>query len=218
MRLPAINAGLMKVLGSGTDADGKQYHLVTGQKTVLGSKINNTFVYTQHHILNDLIPKLALERNNLLMNFADSAAAQNYADSIGEPVYWNVDNADLTAKTDTTAKGSYRMFVPNNNKVYTNRIATLDNMIAEWVAILYGNEKEKVYARMGGSNKQVGTYSVSSGASYTHVESFSGTAGYNELPQSALLFGQNVASNATQAASTMASDFMNIVNFFRHDE
>ena len=69
VRQPAINAGIMKVLGSGAAADGKQYYLVTGQKTALGSKVNNTFAYTQDYVINSIIPKLAIERSNLLMNF-----------------------------------------------------------------------------------------------------------------------------------------------------
>ena len=214
VRQPAINAGMMKVLGSGTATDGKQYYLVTGQKTALGSKVNNTFAYTQDYVINSLIPKLALERSNLLMNFADSAAAQAYADQTGEPVYWNTGNADRTAQTDSVKKGSYKMICPDDDEVYTNRIAALDNMIRQWVTILYGNEKEKVHARMAGSSTEVGTYSISAGAGFTHADVYASTAAYNEMPQSAKLWGQQMASNATMAGSALASDWQNIANFF----
>lgn len=214
VRQPAINAGIMKVLGSGAAADGKQYYLVTGQKTALGSKVNNTFAYTQDYVINSIIPKLAIERSNLLMNFADSADAQAYANATEEPVYWNTGNADRTAATDSIKKGSYKMICPDNDQVYTNRIAALDNMIYQWIAILYGNEKEKVHARMAGSSTEVGTYSISAGASFTHSDVYASTAAYNELPQSAKLWGQQQASSATLAASQLASSWQSIANFF----
>lgn len=214
VRQPAINAGIMKVLGSGTAADGKQYYLVTGQKTALGSKVNNTFVYTQDYVINSIIPKLAIERSNLLMNFADSADAQAYANATEEPVYWNTGNADKTAATDSIKKGSYKMICPDNDQVYTDRIAALDNMICQWIAILYGNEKEKVHARMAGSSTEVGTYSISAGASFTHADVYASTAAYNELPQSAKLWGQQEATSATLAASQLASSWQSIANFF----
>ena len=213
-RQPAINAGIMKVLGQGTAPNGENYYLVTGQKIALGSKVNNTFVYTQDYVINTLIPKLAIERKNLMMTFPDSASAQAYADGIDEPVYWDKGKAATTADTAAVAKSTYLMINPNNDRIYTNRIAALDNMIAQWVAILYGNEKEKVNARMGGSSREVGTWSISSGTNFTHVESYSSTAMYNEMPQSAKLWGQQQASNATIAGSTIMSDWQNIVNFF----
>ena len=214
VRQPAINAGIMKVLGAGTAADGEQYYLVTGQKTALGSKVNNTFAYTQDYVINSIIPKLAIERSNLLMNFADSTDAQAYANATEEPVYWNTGNADKTAATDSVKKGSYKMICPDNDKVYTDRIAALDNMICQWIAILFGNEKEKVHARMAGSSTEVGTYSISAGASFTHADVYASTAAYNELPQSAKLWGQQEASSATIAASQLASSWMSIANFF----
>ena len=214
VRQPAINAGIMKVLGSGTAADGKPYYLVTGQKTALGSKVNNTFAYTQDYVINSIIPKLAIERSNLLMNFADSADAQAYANATEEPVYWNIGNADQTAATDSIKKGAYRMICPDNDQVYTDRIAALDNMIYQWIAILYGNEKEKVHARMAGSSTEVGTYSISAGASFTHADVYASAAGYNELPQSAKLWGQQEATSATLAASQLASSWQQIANFF----
>ena len=106
VRMPAIAAGMMKVLGQGTTADGKNYYLVTGQKTVLGSKVNNTFIYTQDYIINTLIPKLALERANLLMDFPDSTSAQSYADGTGEPVYWRYNTSAMAGVTDTLPKGT----------------------------------------------------------------------------------------------------------------
>lgn len=213
-RQPAINAGVMKVLGDGTTAEGKHYYLVTGQKVVLGSRFDNTFAYTQAYILNTLIPKLANERMNLLMQFPDSAAAQAYANNKGEAVYWDISPTptDPTAPLSNTA---YRMIVPNDDKLYTNRIAAIDNMIREWVTILYANEREKVQARLFGKGRMVGTWSVSDGATFTHSDTYTATANYNELPQSGLLLGFETANNSTKMAQQLMQNAVNIAKFFK---
>ena len=213
-RQPAINAGVMKVLGHGTDAYGNRYHLVTGQQIVLGSQVGGTFVYTQHYILNTLIPKLALERQNLLMNFANQEAAQDYADQTGEEVYWYHSAGDNVSLIDSLPYNIYEMIVPqNSDRTFTDRVAALDNMIMQWITILYQNEKEKVMARMMGM--QVGTWSVSSGASITHTDSYSASAQYNEMPQGGDLVGALWASNSTKAGEKLLGDMKNIVGFFK---
>ena len=213
-RQPAINAGLMKVLAQGTDSVGKQYYLVTGQKVVLGSHVAGSFVYTQYYILNTLIPKLALERQNLLMNFPDSAAAQDYADQTGEAVYWYHSSGENVSLIDTLPYNTYEMFVPQkSSRAFTNRVAALDNMILQWITILYQNEKEKVVARMMGS--QVGTWSVSSGATISHTDNYTASAQYNEMPQGWALVGSNAASNSAKAGQALLKEMRNIVEFFK---
>ena len=213
-RQPAINAGLVKVLAQGTDSVGKQYYLVTGQKVVLGSHVAGSFVYTQYYILNTLIPKLALERQNLLMNFPDSAAAQDYADQTGEAVYWYHSTGENVSFIDTLPYNTYEMFVPKkSSRAFTNRVAALDNMILQWITILYQNEKEKVVARMMGS--QVGTWSVSSGATISHTDNYTASAQYNEMPQGWALVGSNAASNSAKAGQKLLKDMVNIVKFFK---
>ena len=212
-RKPAIDAGVMKVLGHGTTADGKRYHLVTGQQIVLGTTIPNTFVYTQSYILNTVIPKLALERMNLLMDFPDSLSAQQYADNAGVVVYWNK-GASAANDSESMSTGTYRMLKPaGKDFIETDRIAALNTMIADWVKIIYLNEKEKVDARMAG--RTVGTWSVSAGATISHSDNYTATAGYNEMPQSAELFGFESANNASKTGQKLLADMKGIVNFFK---
>ena len=212
-RQPAFNAGLMKLLGQGTDANGKHYYLVTGQKVVLGSHVAGTFVYTQHYILNTLIPKLAMERQNLLMNFTSEEAAQDYANQTGEPVYWYHSSGDKVSFIDSLPYNTYDMIVPtNSNKAFTNRVAALDNMILQWITILYQNEKEKVMARMTGS--EVGTWSVSSSATISHTDTYTASVQYNEMPQGGDLVGSFWASNSAKAGQKLLKDMTNVVKFF----
>ena len=67
---------------------------------------------------------------------------------------------------------------------------------------------------MGGSSKEVGTWSIAAGASLSHTDSYTGDAGYNELPQSAKLWGQSAASDGISTASTLLMDWKSIAGFF----
>ena len=179
-RKPAIDAGAMHVLASGM-ADGQKYHLVTGEKVVLGTTVSNTFAWSQHYIINTVIPKLALEASGLLEVFANEQAAQAAANARDEAVYWYIDSTTAINLQDTLAKDSYKFIVPQNStKAFTDRVGALENMIAHWLGVLYDNEKEKVMAREAG--KHIGTYSVNYGNTYTHSDSYSATYNINSVP------------------------------------
>ena len=176
--LPARNAGTMLPLAHGTAPDGKSYHLVTGTKLVAGSSLNNTFAYTQKHIVTTLIPKLAMERQSLMMHFVDSAQAQNLADALGEPVYWYFDS--VAYLQDTIALNSYKMITPNDGKVYVDEVSALNKAITQWLGIVIANEEDKVRARMNGG--RIGTYSTSANTNYQHSETYNSSFSYNEYP------------------------------------
>ena len=198
-RQPAINAGAMHVLAHGVDSTGRHYHLVTGTKTVLGANLDHTFVYTQRYILETLIPQLAIERQNLLMNFNSAADAQAAANASGKPVYWYHETGNYL--NDTLPLKAYEMFSPFNDTAYTDQVASINRMLMQWITIIMQNEREKVEARTTG--QFVGTYSVSNGTTYSHTDSYASTASYNEVPQGWQLF-----SDATSMVTGGASSFI----------
>ncbi|MBR6167992.1 MAG: hypothetical protein IKQ50_06145 [Paludibacteraceae bacterium] len=205
--LPAIQAGTMRILAQGTDTAGKPYYLAVGEKVVLGTTINNTFAYTQYHIFNTLLPRLFLERDNLLEYFADEATAQAMADQRGEEVYWYIDSTTAIQLNDTLAKDTYKMIVPSGDaRPYADRVKALDNIILKWIAVLYKNEEEKIKARYMGTS--VGTFSVSAGATYNHSDSYTSTFNYSALPHG-LTAGSEGAAIATQAAQTILDNAKN---------
>ncbi len=209
-RQPAIRSGAMKVLASGTDAAGKAFHLVVGEKVVLGSTIRNQFAYSQHYILNELLPNIVMEQASLLMDFPDSAAAQAAADALGEPVYWYIDSTQINLRQ--SVGDYYQMFVPSNSTdAYPDKIAALNHMFANWLQILVTNEKEKIAARMTG--RSVGTYSVSYGNTLTHTDSYSAMANYNQLPQGAGS-AMDAASMATNIGKNLLSNGSQFAKFF----
>ena len=197
--LPAVQAGTIRVLAQGTDTAGKPYYLVVGEKIVVGNRISNTFVYTQYHILNTVVPRLLRERNNLLEYFADEAAAQAAASMRGEEVYWYIDSTTAIQLNDTLAKDTYKMIVPSGDaRPYTNRVEALDNIIAKWIVVLYNNEKEKIMSRYMGT--QVGTFSVSAGSSYNHSDSYTSQVSYSEMP-TGMAFANGSASGGVEAGA-----------------
>lgn len=213
LRKPAFDAGMMKVIAQGTATGGKQYYLVTGQKIVLGSTINNSFAYTQHYILNTVIPEIALERQNLLMQFGSLTEAKAAANAIGEEVYWYHPEAELQNINDTLPSKYYEMVTPDDDKIYTNRVAALNNMLLKWMTIIYQNEKEKTSA-IGSSSMKVGTYSVSYGATMTHSDSYTASANYNEVPQGWDLVLTDVEKVGTQAGKSILNNLCNNMKSF----
>ena len=214
-RQPAYNAGTLKLLAKGFAADGKPYYLVTGQKVTMGTRINNTFVYTQTYVLNTLIPNLAKERQDKLETFANEEAAQAAADARDEVVYWDLAADASTNLRDTLKAGSYKMIVPRQtNKLFTNEVAALDNIILKWITILYHNEKEKVAARISG--QKVGTWSVSGGTSIAHSDSYNAAAGYNEMPQGGALWLYELGQTApVDFAQNFLSHWKDILQFWK---
>ena len=202
-RQPAIQAGTMRVLAQGVDGTGKPYYLVVGEKVMMGNYVNNTFVYTQYHIWNTILPRLFLERDNLLECFADSAAAQAEADRRGQAVYWYIDSLTAAQAQKPLEVGSWQMITPADNGVYVNRVQAIENIIAGWIAVLSKNEEEKIKARYAG--QQVGVYSVSYGTSYTHSDTYSATYNYSHKPQ-AMSFGSNAASSAVQVGEEIGKN------------
>ena len=198
---PSFNAGTMLLLAQGTDSLGKSYYLVTGQKIFVSSLLNNTFTYSQSYILNTLIPRLAMDRQDLLKNFSDSVAAQAYADATGRPAYWAYETDSFI--NDTIPVEAYRMFTPNKGEAYTDEVAEFNNAITRWLEILYANEREKVIARQSGTN--LGTYSVSFGNSFSHSDHYAYEYSYNEYPQK--FFGERDLKKAdlTALGTLMAS-------------
>ena len=194
LREPAVLAGYIQEIASAVGADGKTYHFVIAKETVVGGKMGAQFAYTQNHIVNTLIPKLIRERNALLIDAPDQAAAQSIANAQKKAVYWNMtDNS-----SEYGLPGKYKFIKPQTVADFNepDKISALNAILTKWTTILIGNEKEKIEAIQSGN--KVGTYSVSGGASRDYSESFSG-----EFSQAGnLSFGE---------------DITNVYKFFKND-
>ena len=211
-RQTAYQGGAIKLLAQGTDADGHAFYLVTGEKTVLGSAMDNTFVYSQKYIIQSVIPTLAKRRLNLLENFPSKEAAQTAANERNEPVYWYKGKEEKIIDADTIRSTAYEMFVPQySSKAFLDEVASLNTRIMNWLNILFFNEKEKVMARMSG--QKYGTFSVGGGNSYTRNDSYSYGGSYTHMPQEGL-FLYNLSQSGTAVAERLTdSNLRNFVSF-----
>ena len=205
---PAIKAGTMHVIAQGTTPEGKKYYLVNAEKVVLGSKLGNTFVYSQYYILYTLLPRLIMERQNLLSYYADETTAQQAANHLGKPVYW-VQDTSAVSRQDTLKTGYYKMLTPNN-QLFNDEVKALDRMIYKWTEIIYQNEQEKVYARMAG--KHEGTYSVSFGNTYSRTDTYSSVLNHNNAPFAGL-WGAEAASTGLGMATGTAHIHQALLDF-----
>ena len=203
-RQTAYKGGAIKLLAQGTDADGHKFYLVTGEKSVIGSAIDNTFIYSQKYILESVIPALAMQRLNLLENFPDRETAQTVADQRGVPVYWYKGLQEKIVASDTLKTTDYEMIAPKNSEQpFPDEVATINKRVMKWITIISNNEKEKVMARMSG--QRLGTYSVSGNNTYTRNDNYAYGASYTVMPQEGLWL-YNISQTGTAVAERLTLD------------
>ncbi len=202
-RQTAYQGGAIKLLAQGTDADGHKFYLVTGEKSVIGSAIDNTFIYSQKYIL-ESIPTLAQQRLNLLENFPDRETAQAVATQRGVPVYWYKGVQETIVAADTLRSTDYEMITPENTEQpFPDEVATINKRVMKWITIISNNEKEKVMARMSG--QRLGTYSVSGNNTYTRNDNYAYGASYTVMPQEGLWL-YNLSQTGTAVAERLTLD------------
>ncbi len=203
-RQTAYQGGAIKLLAQGTDADGHKFYLVTGEKSVIGSAIDNTFIYSQKYILESVIPTLAQQRLNLLENFPDRETAQAVATQRGVPVYWYKGVQETIVAADTLRSTDYEMITPENTEQpFPDEVATINKRVMKWITIISNNEKEKVMARMSG--QRLGTYSVSGNNTYTRNDNYAYGASYTVMPQEGLWL-YNLSQTGTAVAERLTLD------------
>ena len=203
-RQTAYKGGAIKLLAQGTDADGHKFYLVTGEKSVIGSAIDNTFIYSQKYILESVIPTLAQQRLNLLEDFPDKQTAQAVATQRGVPVYWYKGVQETIVAADTLRSTDYEMITPENTEQpFPDEVATINKRVMKWITIISNNEKEKVMARMSG--QRLGTYSVSGNNTYTRNDNYAYGASYTVMPQDGL-FLYNLSQTGTAVAERLTFD------------
>ena len=213
-RQTAYRGGAVKLLAQGTDADGHKFYLVTGEKSVIGSAIDNTFVYSQKYILESVIPALAMRRLNLLENFPDRETAQTVANQRGVPVYWYKGLQEKIVASDTLKTTDYEMIAPENSEQpFPDEVATINKRVMKWITIISNNEKEKVMARMSG--QKLGTYSVSGNNTYTRNDNYAYGASYTVMPQDGLWLYNVIQTGTAVAERLTLANLENMKSFWK---
>ncbi|MCQ2325018.1 MAG: LamG domain-containing protein [Paludibacteraceae bacterium] len=170
MMQPAIKQGVAHVVAKDT---------ITGSALVVTQDLAFTldkepvrFVYTQAHIVKQIIPQLAAQMASLLRTGTD-AEMQALANATQDYVYWY--KQDYNPQVDTVP---YTLVKPNplpTNKPLVNKMMGYNSLIRQWIDILRTNEYCELYGTM--PQNRVVSYSLSDNTSVTHTET--GSAGYN---------------------------------------
>lgn len=209
LRQPAVESGDLVVLASGQKTDGRKYYLVIGSEIVIGSKIHDTFAYTQEHIINTIMPNLARERNALLLE-GSKEAIQKLADSTGKEMYWS----HPSTPDSIGLPNQYTVLLPQGkNSVAVDKVNDLNRRIYYWWRVLRDNEKQKINARINGHH--VGTWSVSGGATQTYNKNFVYGNTYSWR-----FTGLDLSTSATNLLGSLSNDVAAILDkldFFGND-
>ncbi|MBQ0153930.1 MAG: hypothetical protein KBS70_03995 [Bacteroidales bacterium] len=139
------------------------------------------FVYTQDHIVNQVIPQLVAEMLSLLLTGTEESV-QQVADSTNKPVYWGETKNGGLVYDQNADTIKYTILVPTKWKdpkykrpPFVNELHTYIRLINRWAEILYDNEYKEFY----GTTKmnRVKNFSISANTTVTYSET--GSAGYN---------------------------------------
>ena len=162
--------GSSHILAQGQAMDGKQYYLVVGNETEVGSYVDGTFAYSQEFIINSLLPRLLRERDALLLT-GDSADVQAIANARNKVVYWS-----KVLPTDTTyAITNYVKLYPatgSDRWVNVDEVEQYNKLILNWVDLIRQNEQEKLTVKYGVNADQVGNYSISNSIRQSYSETY----------------------------------------------
>lgn len=161
-----VRQGTMKVLAQGQNSKGEKVWIVRDEVLQVSSHINSTFVHSQVHIEQELIPELINVRNSLLLTPETSEeTAQAIANQRGFPAFISKVPAD---DVNFASEGYYTQVNPTTEGGLTNdSIQALNRNILTWIGFLAVNEREKVEA-----SDLVKTYDVDGRASVSYNEAF----------------------------------------------
>lgn len=164
---PSITGGDRKVIAKGLNQDGKTYYIVTGNKVASTMSNPVSFVYSQKHIINNIIPQLLTKRNSLLRNISE-AEAQSMANATGE-IYYVTDSIHGQSES-FGGEGTYKMIVPEgiNHELYVDEVKSCNEQVMKWLYIIYTNEVWKLQAMAGGMEYK--SYSLSGNIPVSHTE------------------------------------------------
>lgn len=194
--------GTTDVLARGWDESKKDsIYLIRDEVMQFSTKINSTFIHSQHFILEEIIPNLLRQRNNMLLDYtATSDYAQSLANQHKSPVYLS-----KVAKEDAKfgVENSYTTYYPQGMpNTWNDSIQALNSEIKTWAGFIAANEKEKLEAR-----DLVRVYDFDGASSVDYSETFTTTEGmhrYTKLPVSANIGGY--AGTSSDDGTEDASD------------
>ena len=213
--------GSMVEIAQGTSEDGSLYHLVRDESLVAGNKVASTFVYSQHHIINTVIPQL-IEHSRNMMFIGTAEEAQAKADATGHLVYRSLVPAESPAFAIANMKDgaavfnayepgkadepgmSYVIHVPQtgNKDGLRDSVAGNWSIIQSWVEMIGINEMQKQTATQMAAN-----YSLDGGGEVSYGEEFTSRIYSASHSQNPLMIGNTTLDSGTTALFDILGGF-----------
>ena len=213
--------GSMVEIAKGTAEDGKIYHLVRDESLVAGTKVASTFIYSQQHIFNTVIPQL-IEHSRNMMFIGTAEEAQAKANATGHLVYRSLVPAESPAFAVANIKDgemvfnayepdkadepdmSYVIHVPQtgNKDGLRDSVAGNWNIIKGWLEMIGINEMQKQTATQRAAN-----YSLDGGGQVSYGEEFTSRIYMANHSQNPLMIGNKTLDNGTIALFNILNGF-----------
>lgn len=172
----SVKNATVKKLAEGKDANGNKVYLVRDEVMGVSTKVNSTFIHSQHYVENELMPALIKARNSLILPKDSMAFAQQLANKNGIPYYVsNVDRSDPKFGVD-----EYVQVLPEgkDTEMYTDSINAINKQLLQWAKFLIRNEEEKINVQ---TKNLVKNYDFDGATSIQYSETF--TVGENSTRQ-----------------------------------
>lgn len=173
----SVKNGAVKKLAEGKDANGNKVYLVRDEVMGVSTKVNSSFIHSQHYVENELMPALVKARNSLIFPKDSMAFAQQMANKNGIPYYVsNVDRSDLKFGVS-----EYVQVLPegNDTKAYSDSINAINKQLLQWAKYLLRNEEEKINVQ---PQHLVKNYDFDGATSIQYSETFTvGQSGTRQL-------------------------------------
>lgn len=169
-----VGSSANTIIGEAADVTIKKqldgtYKLVTEDVMTMSTEFKTSFVYTQYHIINVLIPQLEKLRNDLIEPETNDTTTRHmnkyrYVSKVPN------DHPDFGKKEYVTIVDPS----PLSTETVRNEVENYNNQIDTWIKHLKENELAKINAIENHQDK-VKNYSFDGGTSYTHTYSKSKT-------------------------------------------
>ncbi len=166
--------GCCQMIQEGTGTDGMKYYLISDIDYLIGPKVKSHFIYSQSHILNEVIPQLEKVRNTHFYK-GSREQAQARANELMEPVYLSLvpeddprygqDNLDdsleyitIDRYDECREKLNYEMIMPGfvdeldlrramaHRSQLSDTIRIYNQRIDQWKYMVAMNEYDKIMA------------------------------------------------------------------------
>ena len=171
-----VPVGCMRLITKGVDADGKNVYLVRDEVMSVTTKVQSTFIHSQHYIENELLPSLVKMRNALVQ--VPGVDGQALANKTKELVYVStVQPGDAWFGDEKHMDLYFPSSWSDSEKEHAiNKVSDYNQQMCYWLNFLMRNEQEKINVV---PTNLVKNYDIDGGvSSLQYSESFS--AGCNK--------------------------------------